>query len=83
MIECPDFRYLRLDRGGICISNPSTNDPREREYLNVQIGIPPETIKDTMRNPDWAVGVPKDFIVPGRLLNLESHTTLAELEFPG
>ncbi len=45
----------------------------------IQLGVPPETIKDTMLLPN---SVPQLFILPKRLFNAEKGISLAELEFP-
>lgn len=45
----------------------------------VQFGVPPETIKDTMRMPD---GVPQTFVVPRKMFYLDRGISTAELEFP-
>ena len=45
----------------------------------MQIGAPPETIKDTMLLPD---SVPQIFILPRKLFNADKGISLAELEFP-
>ncbi len=78
-----NFAFLQLTRGGICIRREGVNDPADPAYLNVQIGSPPETLKDTLNNPHWPVGVPRDFIVPERLIDPRAIVTLAELEFTG
>ncbi|MBN1662898.1 MAG: cyclic nucleotide-binding domain-containing protein [Deltaproteobacteria bacterium] len=59
-----------LPRGGVLISTSTGN---------IQFGIPPETIKDTMKLPD---GVPDTFIVPKYLFDIHSGIALAEMEFP-
>ncbi|MBN1523994.1 MAG: cAMP/cGMP-dependent 3',5'-cyclic-AMP/GMP phosphodiesterase [Spirochaetales bacterium] len=45
----------------------------------IQVGSPPETIKDTMLLSD---SVPQIFVLPQRLFNPEKGISLAELEFP-
>ena len=45
----------------------------------VQLGAPPETIKDTMLLPE---SVPQVFILPRRLFSAAKGISLAELEFP-
>lgn len=62
--------YIHLPRGGILI--PTSKG-------NLQFGIPPETIKDTMKTEK---GVPDTFIVPHFMFDLEKGTAFAELEFP-
>jgi len=59
-----------LSRGGILI--PASNG-------NIQMGIPPETIKDTMKIKG---GVPDMYIVPGNMFDLHYGVALAEMEFP-
>ena len=78
-----NYAYLHLPRGGICIRRENVDQPDQPFYLNLQIGSPPETLKDTLNNPEWPVGVPRDFVVPARLIDPRSIVTLAELEFPG
>ncbi|MCF8091991.1 MAG: cyclic nucleotide-binding domain-containing protein [Desulfotignum sp.] len=63
-----DERIRLLPRGGIIVSTSQGT---------VQFGIPPETIKDTMKE-----GVPGIFILPWSLFSLEKGVSLAELEFP-
>lgn len=45
----------------------------------IQFGIPPETIKDTMKLEG---GVPDSFIVPQFMFSLSKGIALAEMEFP-
>ncbi|MFN3603195.1 MAG: cAMP/cGMP-dependent 3',5'-cyclic-AMP/GMP phosphodiesterase [Leptonema sp. (in: bacteria)] len=45
----------------------------------IQLGSPPETIKDTMR---LERGTPTIFILPNNLFHVEKGISLAELEFP-
>jgi len=45
----------------------------------IQVGSPPETIKDTMRLPH---STPQIFILPNQLFHVEKGISLAELEFP-
>jgi len=59
-----------LPRGGILISTSAGN---------IQLGIPPETIKDTMRLEG---GVPGTFIIPQSMFDLQCGIALAEMEFP-
>ena len=74
---------MQLPRGGICIRREGVEDTGSPKYLNLQIGSPPETLKDTLHNPDWPPGVPRDFVVPERVVDPRSIVTLAELEFTG
>lgn len=83
-VQCdPSHAFLQLPRGGICIRRQGTDDPSDPKYLNLQIGSPPETLKDTLNNSAWPPGVPRDFVVPERLVDPRSIVTLAELEFTG
>jgi len=59
-----------LSRGGVLI--PTSGG-------NLQLGIPPETIKDTMRIEG---GVPRTFIVPKAMFDVQHGVALAEMEFP-
>ncbi len=63
---------------------PTTKLPRGGTYVRtpvgpVQIGVPPETIKDSM-----ALGIPLPdvFVVPPDLFDRRRGLTLAEIEFP-
>lgn len=60
----------RLSRGGFLL-------PTGRG--NIQFGIPPETIKDTMKGPG---GVPHTFIVPREMFDLATGVSVADIEFP-
>jgi CRP-like cAMP-binding protein len=64
------FGYLPLPRGGYLIETP---------LGNVQVGSPPETIKDTM---SMASGVPQIFILPHRMFNWIKGISVGEIEFP-
>lgn len=59
-----------LNRGGFLVNTSSGN---------IQFGIPPETIKDTMKLPG---NVPETYIVPNYMFSIEEGISLAELEFP-
>ena len=59
-----------LNRGGVLIRTSSGS---------VQFGIPPETIKDTMK---LSGNVPEIYIVPNYMFSIEEGISLAELEFP-
>jgi hypothetical protein len=59
-----------LPRGGILISTSAGN---------IQLGIPPETIKDTMKLEG---GVPGTFIIPQSMFDLHCGIAPAEMEFP-
>lgn len=62
---------IRLPRGGVYVRTPAGP---------VQVGVPPETIKDSM-----ALGLPMPelFVVPPELFDRRRGLTLAEIEFPG
>jgi CRP-like cAMP-binding protein/ribonuclease BN (tRNA processing enzyme) len=59
-----------LKRGGVLIPTSAGH---------IQYGIPPETIKDTMKREG---GVPDTFIVPRHMFDLNTGVALAEMEFP-
>lgn len=61
---------VRLPRGGVYVNTPAGP---------VQIGVPPETIKDSM-----ALGLPlaSVYVVPPDLFDRRRGMTLAEIEFP-
>jgi len=62
--------YTTLPRGGYLIST---------SIGTIQIGVPPETIKDTMLLPD---GVPQFFVIPDRMFDWGKGISIAEVEFP-
>ncbi|NUO49781.1 MAG: cAMP/cGMP-dependent 3',5'-cyclic-AMP/GMP phosphodiesterase, partial [Polyangiaceae bacterium] len=61
---------MKLPRGGTYVKTP---------IGPVQVGVPPETIKDSM-----ALGIPLPgvFVVPPELFDRRRGLTLAEIEFP-
>lgn len=61
---------VHLTRGGMLI--PASTG-------SIQYGIPPETIKDTIK---FAGGVPDTYIVPSHMFDLHHGVALAEMEFP-
>lgn len=61
---------IRLNKGGVVVL--SSVGP-------IQIGSPPETIKDTMR---MEFRVPAIYVLPQKLYRAEWGVSLAELEFP-
>lgn len=61
---------LRLSRGGVYVSTP---------VGPLQIGVPPETIKDSM---GLGLPLPDVFVVPPVLFDKRKGRTLAEIEFP-
>ena len=62
--------YTRLPRGGYLV---------ETSAGYMQVGSPPETIKDTMSLPR---GTPQIFILPHEFFHLRKGITVAEVEFP-
>jgi len=74
--ECiPDIEQTKLPRGGISMETKSVG--------RIQFGIPPETIKDSMR---LGLPVPQVYIVPAerfcREMGPALGVNLAEFEFP-
>lgn len=61
---------VRLKKGGVVVLTSAGP---------VQVGSPPETIKDTMR---LEFGVPAIYVLPQKLYRAEWGVSLAELEFP-
>src|SRR6186713_2797485 len=61
---------LRLPRGGVIV---------ETSAGRVQLGAPPETIKDAM---EAGIDVPSTFVMPSTWFSRRRGTTTAELEFP-
>ena len=59
-----------LPRGGVVVKTSAGL---------LQVGIPPETIKDTMRLPE---GVPPVFVVARELFDYDRGVSVAEVEFP-
>lgn len=66
----PNAIVNHLPRGGYLI---------QTSIGYIQLGSPPETIKDTMR---LERGTPTIFILPNNLFHVEKGISLAELEFP-
>jgi len=64
------FNYLTLPRGGFIVDIGD-------EYI--QIGSPPETIKDSML---MEKGVPQVFIITNKMFDWLKGISLAEIEFP-
>ncbi len=62
--------YIHLPRGGILLA---------ASCGNIQFGIPPETIKDTMGIEG---GVPATYVVPHHMFDITHGIALAEIEFP-
>ncbi len=62
--------YKTLPRGGYLT---------ETSVGYIQVGSPPETIKDTMR---FERSTPQIFIVPNQFFSVEKGISVAELEFP-
>ena len=72
-MACPVYNYhgyITLPRGGYLIKTDS---------VNVQVGLPPETIKDTMV---LSGGVPQTFIIPDKMFDWGKGISVAEIEFP-
>lgn len=68
----------------VSLTRPYTTLPRGGYLLEtsagyMQVGAPPETIKDTMHLPQ---GTPNIFILPNQLFHVHKGITLAEIEFP-
>jgi CRP-like cAMP-binding protein len=61
---------INLPRGGYLVNTPAGS---------VQIGSPPETIKDTMTLPG---GVPEIFVLPSEMFSWNKGISIAEIEFP-
>ncbi|MCS7204488.1 MAG: cAMP/cGMP-dependent 3',5'-cyclic-AMP/GMP phosphodiesterase [Leptospiraceae bacterium] len=61
---------IELPRGGYLV---------QTSVGYIQIGIPPETIKDTMMLP---LGTPQIFVIADQMFHVEKGISLAELEFP-
>ena len=59
-----------LPRGGLWLDTP---------VGAMQLGAPPETLKDTLSKKN---GVPRVIVLPQRLFDLERGVALADLEFP-
>ena len=62
--------YYSLNRGGFLVETPAGN---------IQFGVPPETIKDTMLLPG---GVPQVFILMEKMFDWKKGISFAEIEFP-
>ncbi len=61
---------IQLSRGGTLIKTPSGT---------LQVGAPPETIKDTMK----ILGdVPDTFVLPNKMFSVERGISMADIEFP-
>lgn len=63
-------RVIRLPRGGLLVKTSAGL---------IQVGVPPETIKDTIDLPE---GVPRLFVMPESLFSVERAISFADLEFP-
>lgn len=63
-------KQVRLPRGGVYVTTPGGA---------VQIGVPPETIKDSMALQST---IPAVFVVPPDLFERRRGLSLAEIEFP-
>ena len=68
--ELQSLSVVYLPRGGIYVHTPAGP---------IQLGMPPETIKDSMR---LGLTLPAYFIVPKERFNLQAGINVAEFEFP-
>jgi len=68
--EAGTASYTTLPRGGYLV---------ETSAGQMQVGAPPETIKDTMK---MEAGTPQIFILPNQLFHMHKGISLAEIEFP-
>ena len=59
-----------LPRGGTLVHTPAGN---------IQVGAPPETIKDTITSED---SVPQVFVLPRELFNWSKGINVGDMEFP-
>ena len=66
----PAAQVIRLGRGGVYVKTPCGA---------VQVGAPPETIKDSM---GLGLDIPDTFVIPPELFDKRRGLTLAEIEFP-
>jgi CRP-like cAMP-binding protein/phosphoribosyl 1,2-cyclic phosphodiesterase len=66
----PSGPVIRLSRGGVYVKTPKGP---------IQVGAPPETIKDSM---SMGLPLPDAFVVPPDLFDRRRGLTLAEIEFP-
>ncbi len=64
---------------GRCIALPRGGSLIETSVGYMQVGSPPETIKDTMRLPR---STPQIFLLPNSLFHVHKGISVAELEFP-
>ncbi len=62
--------YIELPRGGYLV---------QTSLGPVQFGVPPETIKDTMKMPS---GVPNIFVLPPEMFDWIKGISVSEIEFP-
>jgi len=63
-------QLIRLPRGGIII---------QTSLGNVQFGMPPETVKDSMM---LGIDVPEIYVIPTKRFDFKSCLNVAEFEFP-
>lgn len=61
---------IRLPRGGIIIQTSAGN---------IQFGMPPETVKDSMMK---GLDVPQIFVIPTKRFDFSACVNVAEFEFP-
>jgi len=62
-----------LPRGGILVRTET------KEGIDIQFGVPPETIKDSM---NLGFSVPQYFVISHEMFDRVGGTSLAEFEFP-
>ena len=64
------LEVIRLIRGGYIVKTP---------FGSLQVGAPPETIKDSM---SLLGEVPDTFVIPNKIFSVERGVSLADFEFP-
>ncbi|GMI30165.1 hypothetical protein TrCOL_g9258 [Triparma columacea] len=69
-----DDNLVHLPRGGTIV-----NPPEESGVGAIQFGIPPETIKDSMK---LGITVPTYFVILGEMFDRQAALNMAEFEFP-
>ncbi len=68
--DAKDGQVIQLPRGGRIIHTPAGA---------IQVGAPPETIKDTLVTPD---SVPNIFVLPHELFHWQKGINVGDMEFP-
>ena len=66
----PDVRVIRLPRGGVTVNT---------RIGAIQVGMPPETIKDSM---NMGLPIPTIFVIPQQRFHRWRMISVAEFEFP-